>query len=105
MKGYRSRTQHGYSPALMLMSASSWDGRSDEEKGWFKEAAKVGAQAMRDKAEADAAQGVAELKAQGMTVVEDVDTAAFQEALEPAYEIYAEQLGKDNVDRIRHYKD
>ena len=105
VQGYLSLTQHVYSPALILMSASIWDELSDEEKGWFKEAAMVGAQAMRDKAESDAADGVAELKAQGMTVVEDVDTAAFQEALEPAYEIYAEQFGKENIDRIRNYKD
>lgn len=105
VQGYLSLTQHVYSPALILMSASIWGELSDEEKGWFKEAAMVGAQAMRDKAESDAADGVAELKAQGMTVVEDVDTAAFQEALEPAYEIYAEQFGKENIDRIRNYKD
>ncbi|WP_018700199.1 TRAP transporter substrate-binding protein [Amorphus coralli] len=103
VQDYLSLTQHVYSPALIIISGSIWDGLSDEEKGWFKEAALAGGKAMREKAEADADAGIATLKEQGMTVVEDVDTAAFQQALEPAYEAYAEQFGKENIDRIRNY--
>lgn len=103
VQDYLSLTRHVYSPALILLSAAVWDELSDAEKGWFKEAAKAGAEAMRAKAEADAVQGVAALKEQGMRVVEDVDTAAFREALEPAYAEYAKQFGKDNIERIRNF--
>lgn len=105
VQDYLSLTQHVYSPALIIMSPAVWNGLSEEEQGWFKQAAKAGAEAMRAKAEADAADGVAKLKEQGMTVVEDVDVEAFQAALEPAYEDYAEQFGKDNIDRIRNFQE
>lgn len=103
VQDHLSLTRHVYSPALIILSASVWDELSDEEKGWFKEAAKAGAKAMREKAEADAASGVAKLKEQGMQVTEDVDTAAFQKALAPAYDKYAEQFGKENIERIRSF--
>ncbi|HYH19111.1 MAG TPA: TRAP transporter substrate-binding protein, partial [Azospirillum sp.] len=80
-----SLTQHVYSPALIILSPAVWNKLSDQEKGWFKQAAMAGAKAMRQKAEDDAANGVEELRKQGMQVVTDVDQKAFQEALKPAY--------------------
>lgn len=101
---YLSLTQHVYSPALIILSPSVWNKLSDQEKGWFRQAAKVGAKAMRDKAEADAANGIAELKKEGMQVVTDVDTEAFQKALAPAYAQYAKKFGQDKIDAIKNYK-
>ncbi len=102
---YLTVSQHVYSPALIILSPAVWDRLNDEEKGWFKQAAKVGAKAMRDKAEADAASGVEELRRQGMEVVTQVDPAAFQEALKPAYAQYAKTFGQERIDAIRNYKD
>ncbi|HET8725906.1 MAG TPA: TRAP transporter substrate-binding protein [Alphaproteobacteria bacterium] len=101
---YLSLTNHVYSPALIIMSPMVWDGLSDQEKEWFLQAAKVGAEAMRDKAFEDAQNGVAELKSRGMEVVSDVDRAAFEEALAPAFAQYAERFGKDRIDEIRNYE-
>ncbi|MDF1584976.1 TRAP transporter substrate-binding protein [Marinimicrococcus flavescens] len=98
---YLSLTNHVYSPALIIISPSVWDGLSDEEKGWFNEAAKAGAKAMREKAEADARDGVAELEKQGMTVVSNVDRAAFEEALAPVFAEFAKKFGQDRIDAIR----
>lgn len=101
---YLSLTQHVYSPALIILSPAVWNKLSAEEKGWFKTAGLAGAKAMREKARADAANGVEELRKRGMTVVTDIDRAAFQEALKPAYEQYAKKFGQEKIDEIRNYK-
>lgn len=98
---YLSLTNHVYSPALIIISPSVWDGLSDEEKGWFEEAAREGARAMREKAAADARDGVAQLEQQGMTVVSEVDRAAFEEALAPVFAEFAKKFGQDKIDAIR----
>ena len=95
-------TQHVYSPALIIMSPMVWDGLSDEQKGWFEEAAAAGAEAMRAKVREDAENGVATLKEQGMQVVEEVDRAAFEEALAPAFAEFAERFGQEKIDAIRN---
>ncbi|NYZ12330.1 TRAP transporter substrate-binding protein DctP [Azospirillum sp. RWY-5-1] len=101
---YLSLTQHVYSPALIILSPAVWNKLSAEEKGWFKTAGLAGAKAMREKARSDAANGVEELRKRGMTVVTDIDRAAFQEALKPAYEQYAKKFGQEKIDEIRNYK-
>lgn len=97
-------SQHVYSPALIILSPSVWNRLSDQEKGWFKQAALVGGQAMRKKAGEDAANGVEELRKQGMEVVTQVDAAAFQAALKPAYDEFAKKFGQAKVDEIKNYK-
>lgn len=101
VQDHLSITQHVYSPALILMSPVAWDPLTDEQKAWVEEAADAGAQAMREKARQDAEEGVATLQEQGMEVVEDVDRAAFEEALRPAFEQFAERFGQDKIDAIR----
>jgi hypothetical protein len=39
-----------------------------------------------------------------MTIVEDVDRAAFETALAPAYDEFVKKFGKDRIDAIRNYK-
>jgi tripartite ATP-independent transporter DctP family solute receptor len=95
-------TQHVYSPALIIMSPMAWEGLSDEEKLWFEQAAQAGAAAMRLKVREDADNGVATLKEQGMQVVEDVDRAAFEAALAPAFAEFAERFGQEKIDAIRN---
>ncbi len=101
---YLTLTQHVYSPALIILSPAVWDKLSADEKTAFKEAAKVGAAAMRKKAFDDAENGVAELRKQGMEVVTDLDRKAFEEALKPAFAEYARRFGQDKIDEIRNYK-
>lgn len=101
---YLSLTNHVYSPALIILSKTVWDGLSDEEKTAFKESAKVAAAAMRKKVRADAESGVAELEKEGMQVTEDVDREAFEKALEPLNAEYAKKFGKERLEAIRNYK-
>ena len=102
VQGYLSLTNHVYSPAMILASPLVYDGLTEEQQGWLKEAAAAGAAAMREKVRQDADEGVAMLEDQGMEVTNDVDRAAFEEALAPAYEAYAEQFGQDKIDAIRN---
>jgi len=57
---------------------------------------------MRAKVREDAENGVATLKEQGMQVVEEVDRAAFEEALAPAFAEFAERFGQEKIDAIRN---
>ncbi|MBY6028439.1 TRAP transporter substrate-binding protein [Halomonas sp. DP8Y7-1] len=96
-----SLTGHVYSPAIMLASPILWDGLTDEQKGWFMEAAHAGAEATRAMVSRLETEGVEELKAKGMTVVEDIDKAQFQAAVEPSYSVYTDEYGSEMLDRIR----
>ncbi|MAA96727.1 MAG: C4-dicarboxylate ABC transporter substrate-binding protein [Stappia sp.] len=94
-------TGHVYSPAIIIASPTLWDGLSDEEKGWFREAAKAGVAATRAKVESDEANGVALLREHGMEVIEKVDQSAFQKAVSPAYDTFVAKYGDDMLKRIQ----
>jgi TRAP-type transport system periplasmic protein len=97
-------TGHVYSPALILTSTTLFNGLPKADQEAMDEAAKAGAAAMRKRVNEIEASGVAELKSQGVQVVEAVDKAAFQQALGPAYAEYAKRFGADNIERIRASK-
>lgn len=92
IQGHVTLTQHVYSPAVVVMSGSRWDGLTEEQQGWFVEAAKAAAAATRATVAENEANGVALLRENGMEVVEEVDTAAFAAAVQPAYDQFAEQM-------------
>ncbi|MGQ7246061.1 TRAP transporter substrate-binding protein [Halomonas sp. V046] len=96
-----SLTGHVYSPAIMLASPILWDGLSDEQREWFTQAAQAGAEATRAMVSRLETEGVEELKAKGMTVVEDIDKSQFQQAVEPSYSVYTDEYGSEMLDRIR----
>lgn len=96
-----SLTGHVYSPALLLISPKVWNKLSDADKKVFTEAARTSAAAQRKKVDADDANGIATLEREGMKVVRNVDKAAFQEALKPAYVSYAKEFGADNIKKIQ----
>ena len=47
---------------------------------------------------------MADLRAEGMKVIDNVDKAKFQAALAPVYAEFEKQFGKANIDKIRNYK-
>lgn len=97
-------TGHVYSPAIILMSKSAWDGLNKEQQGWFREAAKTSAKATRDAVSKIEKDGVAFLRGKGMTVVTDVDKSKFQAAVSPAYDLYAKEYGAELIERIKNSK-
>lgn len=97
-------TGHVYSPALILASTSMVGALNAADKKALQDAAKAGIQAMRKRVNEVEASGVAELKAQGVNVITDVDKTKFQAALAPAYAEYAKKFGEANIQRIRDVK-
>ena len=99
-----SLTGHVYSPCIFVMNKAAFDKLSAADKTAFLDAAKVAAKANRDRVDQDDANGVKELRAQGMTVIEDVDKAKFVAQLAPVNAEFEKQFGKANLDKIRNYK-
>jgi tripartite ATP-independent transporter DctP family solute receptor len=99
-----SLTGHVYSPALFLMNKAAFDKLSAADKQAFIDAAKEGTKANRARVDEDDAKGVADLRAKGMTVVDNLDKAAFVKALAPVNADFEKQFGKAGLDRIRNYK-
>ena len=99
-----SLTGHVYSPCIFVMNKASFDKLAAADKTAFLEAAKVAVKANRDRVDQDDANGVKELRAQGMTVIEDLDKAKFVAQLAPVNAEFEKQFGKANLDKIRNYK-
>ncbi|KQP23022.1 TRAP transporter substrate-binding protein [Pseudorhodoferax sp. Leaf267] len=98
---YLSLTGHVYSPALLMVSNRLWDKVSAADRKVFQDAARLSVVAQRKKVDEDDATGVALLEKEGMQVVRNVDKAAFQEALKPAYVAYAKEFGADRIKQIQ----
>ena len=101
---YLTLTGHVYSPCVFLMNKASFDKLSAADKTAFIEAAKVAVKANRARVAEDDAKGVADLRAKGMNVVENVDKGKFVAALAPVYADFEKQFGKAEIDKIRNYK-
>ncbi|MFL6719533.1 MAG: TRAP transporter substrate-binding protein [Burkholderiaceae bacterium] len=101
---YLTLTGHVYSPCVFLMNKGAFDKLSAADKTAFLEAAKEGVKANRMRVDSDEKMAVADLRAKGMTVVDQVDKTRFQNALTPVYADFEKQFGKANLDRIRNYK-
>jgi tripartite ATP-independent transporter DctP family solute receptor len=99
-----SLTGHVYSPGLVLASPAAFNALSAADKKSLQDAAKVGVVAMRKRVIDMETTGVADLKAQGVNVVTDIDKSKFQAALAPAYAEYAKKFGAENIQRIRDVK-
>ena len=97
-------TGHVYSPCILVMNKAAFEKLSAADKTNFLEAAKVAVKANRDRVDQDDANGVKELRAQGMTVIDNVDKAKFVAMLAPVNAEFEKQFGKANLDKIRDYK-
>ena len=99
-----SLTNHVYSPAVLIVAPNIWNKLNDTDKKVFSEAAKKGAAAQRKKVNDDEANGIAELKKDGMQVVEQVNGESFRKAVAPAYAGYAKEFGADKIAAIQNVK-
>ncbi len=99
-----SLTGHVYSPAMLLMSPALWNKLNDADKAAFREAAKAGAAAQRKKVNDDENAGIAQLRAEGVEVVTNVDGQAFRNAMTPVWAEFAKKFGADNIRRIQDFK-
>lgn len=99
-----SLTGHVYSPAVLLLSPTVWNKLSEADKKVFMEAAAKGAAAQRKKVNDDENGGIAQLKKDGMQVVEKVDGDSFRKAVAPAYAGFAREFGADKIAAIQAVK-
>jgi TRAP-type C4-dicarboxylate transport system substrate-binding protein len=80
-------TGHVYSPAVMICNPDMMRRLSPADREAFQQAT-----------------GVDELRRRGMTVVTEVDTAAFQRALAAAFAVYERELDGALLRRIRDWR-
>ncbi|NDY90431.1 TRAP transporter substrate-binding protein [Ideonella livida] len=96
-----SLTGHVYSPALIMVSPGVWGKLSEADKKVFQAAAAKSVAASRKKVNDDEANGLAQLKKDGMQIVEQVDGASFRKAIAPAYAEFAKEFGADKIAAIQ----
>lgn len=99
-----SLTSHVYSPAVLIVSPRVWEKLSDGDKKVFQAAAQKASVAQRNKVNEDEANGIAQLKKDGMQVVDKVDGASFRKAVAPAYAQFAKEFGADRIAAIQAVK-
>ena len=99
-----SLTGHVYSPAVIILSPNVWSKLSDADKKVFTDAAVKGGQAQRKKVNDDEANGIAQLKKDGMQVVEKPDGDSFRKAVAPAYAEFAKEFGADKIAAVQAVK-
>jgi tripartite ATP-independent transporter DctP family solute receptor len=99
-----SLTGHVYSPAVIILSPNVWNKLSDADKKVFTEAAVKGGIAQRKKVNDDENNGIAQLKKDGMQVVENVNGESFRKAVAPAYAEFAKEFGADKIAAVQAVK-
>ena len=93
-----------YSPCINFINKAVFDKLSPADKQAFIDAAKEGTKANRARVDEDDAKGVADLRAKGMMVIDDLDKSKFVAALAPVNAQFEKEFGKANLDKIRNYK-
>jgi len=97
---YMSLTGHVYSPAPVLLSKKTWERLPPDIQQVMFETAMEVARYQRGLIREQEQKQIGELRAKGMTVIENPDRAAFREAMKPVFEQFQGQFGKDLVQRI-----
>lgn len=99
-----SLTAHVYSPAILILAPKVWNKLSDVDKKIFVDAAQKATVAQRRRVNDDEASGIAQLKKDGMQVVEKVDGDSFRKAVAVAYPQFAKEFGADKIAAIQAVK-
>lgn len=97
---YLSLTEHFSSPIAVMLSKNVWDSLSEEEKGWFNEAATKTTVEHREFMKDIQAKYLEEIKKSGIEVNEVDDKSEFREAAQPVYDKYIEEFGSEIIDLI-----
>ena len=101
VQGYVTLTGHVYSPAIVLASPVLFDGLTEEQQGWFRQAAAASAAATRAEVDRLEREGVELMRANGMEVITDIDRAPFQAlAADAAWPVYTDRFGSEVIERI-----
>jgi tripartite ATP-independent transporter DctP family solute receptor len=96
-----SMTNHVYSPAPLIFSSDAFEELSAGDKAILKAGGAVFSKATRDFGDTANASGLDKIKAAGMTLVTDIDKAAFMKAAEAMSEQLAAVSNKTSIANIR----
>lgn len=96
-----SLSGHIYSTAMIMASADVLEDLTPPQQAALRECAGSGVARTRQIAEAAERDGVARLRTAGMSVVEDVDKAAFRAAMAPHMASMAQRFGAERVARLQ----
>lgn len=100
MCDYISFTEHFYSPITLSVSKYIWDDLSEEEKGWFMEAAKQAAAEERASAKETDDRLLKEMEEAGAQVNEVTDKQQFRDAVAPIHQNFAEKVNGELLEKI-----
>ncbi|MEI7612883.1 MAG: TRAP transporter substrate-binding protein [Betaproteobacteria bacterium] len=101
---YFSLTGHVYSPALFLFSMRKWERIPKADQDIITKTALEVAQFERKINRDDEEKKLKEMEGKGLVVVRDVNKAAWQKSMQPAFDEFAKQFGKDKIDAILNTK-
>lgn len=101
---YMTLTGHLYSPAVIMFSKTTWDKLPAEYQEILSEEAKKSGDQIRELIKKSDEDSLKVLKEQGMEIIEEVDVTPFREAIQPVYEKYQSEFGKEKIDAILNTK-
>lgn len=90
---YMTLTRHVYSPAILAISAARFAEMPREDQELFLKTAAEVAPYQRKLGRDQEAKWVGELKQKGMEIIEQTDAGAWQQAMKPVFDKYAQQFG------------
>jgi TRAP-type transport system periplasmic protein len=100
---FMTLTGHIYSPAVVMFSKNVWDTLPAEYQEILQEEAKAAGDKVRELSTQADTDSLEVVKSNGVKVIEEFDVTPFREALQPVFEKYSEEFGKENLDAILNY--
>ncbi len=97
-------TGHLMASALFVASQDTWNGLSSEDQQMLMTAAQDSIPVMRAATDEQDALALGTLSERGMTITDTFDRAAFLEALAPAFTQFGQEMGEENISRIRDFQ-
>lgn len=103
VQDYGSETRHVYTPFIIMIGEQFFEGLSPEDQELIREAAVQARDYQRTIAREYDGYAREQLAERGMEVTElsDSERAAFQEAVQPVYDQWRDEIGADLVDRVQ----
>jgi tripartite ATP-independent transporter DctP family solute receptor len=103
VQDYGSETRHVYTPFIIMIGEEFYEGLCAEDQALIQEAAEQARDYQRTIAREYDTFAKEQLAAEGMEITEltDEQRAAFQEAVQPVYDQWRDEIGADLVDRVQ----
>lgn len=103
VQDYGSETRHVYTPFLILIGEDFYEGLPEADQQLIKEAAVQAGQYQRTISREYSDYAREELAELGMEITElsDEELAVFQEAVQPVYDQWRDDIGGDLIDRVQ----